>query len=172
MELTIEKEKVFINPKTFFPQGKRFRMIECKITDQDCWEVTSHKSAGNGYIYLLWMRHKHCKSFALHRLMYEYCYDKIPQSLCVCHSCDNKKCINPEHLWLGTQNDNRQDCIQKNRQSKGEKHSPNAKLTNEQIKEIRDDKKSSQTALAGKYEVRCSTISNIKNFKSWAYLTQ
>jgi hypothetical protein len=172
MELTIEKGKVFIDPKTFFPQGKRFRTIECIITNQGCWQVVSHKPAGSGYIYLLWTRHKHYKSFALHHLMYEYCFGKIPQGLCICHTCDNPRCINPEHLWLGTHADNRFDCINKNRQSKGEKHNPNAKLTNEQIKEIRSDKKSSQTALAEKYEVSCSTISNIKNFKTWVYLTQ
>ena len=171
MELTIEKGRVFINPRIFFPQGKRFRTIECRITESGCWEVMSHKPAGNGYIYLLWTRHKHYKSFALHRLMYKYCYGKTPQDLCVCHSCDNPRCINPEHLWIGTHTDNRFDCINKNRQSKGEKCRA-AKLTPQQVQEIRADKIFSQTTLAGKYGVSCNAISNIKNFKSWVHLTQ
>lgn len=73
-----------------------------------------------------------------HRVAYEENYGPIPSGLCVCHKCDNPPCINPRHLFLGTQADNIKDKVNKNRQSRvfGELHG-RAKLTNDQIKEIR-----------------------------------
>lgn len=53
-----------------------------------------------------------------HRLAYTLTYGAIPDHLFVCHSCDNRKCINPTHLWLGTNEENIQDRHSKGR-SKG-----------------------------------------------------
>ena len=55
------------------------------------------------------------KNWTTHRLMYYLTKGKIPQKMCVLHKCDNPLCINPEHLFLGTQGDNMRDMHQKKR---------------------------------------------------------
>lgn len=54
-----------------------------------------------------------------HRHIYRLVKGEIPDGLDVCHSCDNRRCINPEHLFLGTRLDNMQDAVRKGRQAKG-----------------------------------------------------
>lgn len=56
-----------------------------------------------------------------HRQAYIYTHESIPDGLLVCHSCDNRKCVNPEHLWPGTYSDNMQDCSAKGRVFKRQK---------------------------------------------------
>lgn len=71
-----------------------------------------------------------------HRKSYEYAYGPISKGKQVCHTCDNRKCVNPEHLFLGTITDNMEDKVNKNRQAKGSKIA-SAKLTEELVHDIR-----------------------------------
>ena len=70
-----------------------------------------------------------------HRHAYRLAYGPIPAGLDVCHICDNRRCINPEHMFLGTRKDNMADAVCKGRQAKGFRL-PQTKLTTEQRADI------------------------------------
>lgn len=70
-----------------------------------------------------------------HRLTYTLFRGPIPEGLQACHRCDNPKCINPAHIFLGTTKDNLVDAAKKNRTAHSERNSK-AKLTSEQVVEI------------------------------------
>ncbi|KKM00856.1 hypothetical protein LCGC14_1800190, partial [marine sediment metagenome] len=98
-----------------------------------CWEwKNATDTSGYG---LFWKNGKHHKA---HRISWELHNGKIPKGLLVLHTCDNPLCVNPNHLWLGTNQDNQNDMYAKNRGKKatGEKHGC-AKLTWEVVRIIR-----------------------------------
>mgnify|MGYP000103149498 CR=1 FL=1 len=108
-----------------------------------------------------------------HRYSYELFVGEIPEGSVVCHKCDNRKCVNPEHLFVGTQRDNIMDMIKKNRarysSQRGEKN-PSAKLSAKQALEIfRSDKRGAD--LAREYGVTPTMISKIRRGKSWTHVT-
>lgn len=77
--------------------------------ENGCWEWNGHTRYGYGFF---WFNGKDIRA---HRYSYEKFVGKIPRGMFVCHKCDNKKCVNPEHLFIGTEKDNTQDSIEKNR---------------------------------------------------------
>jgi len=70
-----------------------------------------------------------------HRFSYEYFLGTIPENLQVCHKCDNPKCVNPNHLFLGTSQDNKNDSVNKKRHAYGI-HQGGAILNDNDVKQI------------------------------------
>lgn len=105
-----------------------------------------------------------------HRASWERLNGPIPNGKIVCHKCDNRKCINPDHLFLGTTQDNVNDKMQKGRFVKVfGTDSPASKLTNEQVASIRADCRS-QALIAADYGISQSNVSFIKTGKGWTHL--
>jgi len=103
---------------------------------------------------------------AAHRVSWEANRGPIPKGIWVLHRCDNPACINPEHLFLGTHQDNTDDKIAKGRHPRGEQV---GKLKPDDIVEIRNSSEL-QRVLAERYGVVVQTISRIKRRELWAHI--
>lgn len=100
-----------------------------------------------------------------HRVAYEEYVGQIPAGLSVLHRCDNPRCINPDHLFLGNHQDNMADMVAKRRNATGARHGQ-SKVTFEQVAAIRKEV-GSQATIAKKYGLSQSQISRIKSGWSW-----
>jgi hypothetical protein len=112
------------------------------------------------------------KFILAHRLAWILFKEEIPKEIHVCHTCDNPLCVNPDHLFLGTHQDNMNDMFMKNRKShKGENH-PRSKLCEKDINEIFKLRKNgwTQTKIAELFGVYQTVISRILNKKLWSHI--
>jgi len=141
------------------------------VGEDDCWEWRAFvHPRGYGTLNVnKKMEHAHRVSWVIH-------YGKIPDGLCVCHKCDNRKCVNPKHLFLGTHLDNAIDRDIKGRgkipDNRGENHGM-SKLTKEEIliiRELYSSGKYVQREIADIFGVCRQTISDIVNKTSWSWL--
>lgn len=112
--------------------------------------------------------HKDGKTAYAHRVAYEIANGPIPDGLFVCHSCDNRKCMNPEHLFLGTYLDNIGDMVGKNRHAHSATNG-HAKLSAEQVRGIRQAV-GTQKELAARFHVTPSLISMIRSGRIWKHV--
>lgn len=109
----------------------------CKCLSTGCW-LWMGSLNGRGYGHLGRRRHGKCLHYRAHRYSYELRNGPIPDGLCVLHKCDVRHCVNPDHLFLGTPQDNSNDCVAKGRgrPPRGEKHG-RAKLSDADAVDIR-----------------------------------
>jgi hypothetical protein len=138
----------------------------CNKTSR-CWEW---KGGINSTVRgIFWMNGKTIKA---HRASWIIHNGTIPNGMLVCHHCDNGKCVNPEHLFLGSYKDNTQDMLRKGRGNipHGESHW-NSKLTKYKVSKIRDLSKNgfSQKYLALMFNVSAPNISEVVNYKIWCH---
>lgn len=138
-----------------------------KKSSDGCWNWIG-PIRWNGYG--LWHVNQ-TKSLA-HRASYERYIGPIPEGLVVCHACDNRKCVNPNHLWVGSQADNLADMRRKGRAHKGpsvhSEHHPLSKINVKIARKIRFDKRNARE-IAEQYGVSRSLVYGIKAGTHWKY---
>jgi len=125
---------------------------------EDCWPWLASTSWGYGqFVFDYHLMNAHRFAYWLH-------YSKHPGDLQVCHKCDHPLCCNPEHLFLGTQRDNMEDCAKKGHMAK--------KLTEDDVREIRAKHVSgaTQRQLAKDYGVNSFCISAIVHRRTWKHV--
>lgn len=130
----------------------------------NCWEFSKGKD-DSGYGCLKY----NGIPFKAHRLSWTLNAGPIPQDMYVLHKCDNRSCVNPKHLFIGTHRDNMGDMAKKGRANRpfGEKNG-RSKLTLKIVNEIRYSFLMNIT-LAEIHGVTKSTIGKIRNNKLWSH---
>jgi hypothetical protein len=134
------------------------------VTPSGCMEWTRGINKRHGYGYLSFKNKKQ----RAHRVSYELSFGPIPEGMHVCHKCDNRRCINPDHLFLGTDLDNVRDCVSKGRHATGAGMGT-SKLTDEQVLAIRGDTRIHRV-IAEEYGISRSLVGLIHNRKAWKHL--
>lgn len=174
----------FCSKQCYYDSKKRFEADAWNHVDKSggpdaCWEWKGTMTVyGYGQF--------KCQSgiWRAHRLTYTLTNGPIPPELVVRHKCDNRRCCNPNHLELGTHDENMRDAVTRNRMASGDRSfarnnphrlrrgdtHPNAKLTSVQateIRRLRDETNMSLKAIADQFGVCSSTIANIIAGKIW-----
>ena len=133
-----------------------------------CWEWSGGSFNGVGYG-LFWMNRKNRLA---HRVAYELTHGTIPVKLNVCHTCNNVRCVRPEHLYLDTQKGNIEYQIALGRKATGER-SPNAKLTDADVRLIRSTYRHERgvvKALSKQFGVDRHIITGIIKRRAWKHV--
>jgi hypothetical protein len=141
--------------------------IKFDVVESGCFEVTSHAPNRWGYPRV----GIDGASAMVHRHIWQECFGEIPKGMCVCHHCDNTKCINPEHLFLGTPQENMYDRARKGHYLMGELN-PLAKLTWPIVSEIRRryvsrHPRDGQRAMAREFGVDPAAVGGVVRNKTW-----
>jgi len=135
----------------------------------ECWIWKKQKSGRYGTMTI-----NGVKSIGAHRFSYEHFNGEIPEGMFICHHCDQPKCVNPKHLFLGTPQDNVDDKMRKGRFkcAIGEQQG-NSILTEDQVKEIKLKLKEGiyQRIIAKEYNIAQSAISKINKGIYWKHVT-
>lgn len=134
------------------------------VVESGCWEWSGELNHGYGII-----RFRGKKDRA-HRVSLRL-YRRIEAGkLLVCHTCDNKKCVNPKHLYIGTSQDNSNDAVERGLTPRNNRHNK-SKLTPEAVNLIRATAKEygSATRLARRFGVSTAAVCAVRNGKNWKH---
>lgn len=151
------------------PLSVRFWLHVNKKANNGCWEWTGAlgpngygRTSGNGKFDLV-----------THRVSYVLTKGEIPDGKIIMHSCDNRKCVNPDHLIAGTYLENMQDMIRKDRAHHPIKYgeeSPRAKLTDDNVRAIRSAVGVSDAEFARRFGVTNAAVRNARIGITWRHI--
>lgn len=151
------------------PSALRWDKFINRNCPNGCWERTGTKNSQGYGLFSLAAG----ETVFAHRHSYRTYRGPIPRGLLVCHTCDNPRCVRPDHLWVGTVSDNNADARSKGRaipppDQRGENHSQH-KLTGSAVKEIRELWPAyTQAAIGARFGVSVQTVSKIVRRQRWA----
>ena len=149
-------------------EEQRFLALADVKSAKECWEWKSSRRPDN---YGQWRRSSGQIELA-HRAAWRLFRTEIPKGAFILHRCDNPPCVNPAHLFLGSQTDNMRDMWNKGRarpgQSKGEAHGM-SKLTAEAVRDIRTSPESG-VVLSKKYGISQTTVSDVRKRRIWKHI--
>lgn len=179
------------------PEGQGYCSRRCRFYSRvghvpdlfACWEWKGRRSS-DGYGAFRIRKRQH----GAHRVAYELAHGSIPRGMIVCHRCDNPPCVRPDHLFLGTDQDDTDDKVRKGRQrgapgdrnasrarpeclKRGEDAS-NSKLTEAQVRAIRaeydasDKRRGIYVEIAKRYPVTPDNVSLIARRKNWRHVKE
>jgi len=143
--------------------------------ESGCWEWFAARTPnGYGVFNCGRIKGKDGRKYSIvaSRVSYSLTFGDIPNGLSVCHICDNPSCVNPKHLFLGTQTENMKDMFLKGRNTRGERV-PQSKLNSEQILEVRRlyaEGGLRQLDIANLFNVSRTLISQITGGRTWKHI--
>ena len=142
---------------------KFWEKVDTNSNPEGCWEWTAHiKNTGYGQF--------GPRNRGAHRVSWEMHFGAIPPGLLVCHHCDNRRCVRPDHLFVGTATDNLRDAARKGRTATGNRNH-NAKLSDREVEELRGiGRRISQRKLARMYGVSQTTIRDSQKGATWRHV--
>lgn len=137
-------------------------------TPGGCWDWTAARRE-NGYGVFGVSRAEGNR--LAHRYSWELAHGAIPAGMQVCHHCDNRACVRPDHLFLGTAADNQRDMVRKGRSLRGERHNL-AQLVEAQVLDIRRlwGEGLTQAEIAVRFNTTKANVSQIVRGKKWRHI--
>jgi hypothetical protein len=158
-------------PHKHTPAEVRFWAKVDKTSVGGCWSWTGGTN-GVGYGALgIRLGPDQWEKVSAHRFSWSLAHGEIEPGVFVCHRCDNPRCVNPAHLFLGTHADNMRDRMERGRQARGERHG-HSKLKPADVVLIRNERAAGTTAaaLAERFGVSGPCVSRICTGKTWSYI--
>ena len=156
------------NPR---PIAERFAEKYEVVPFSGCW-IWNGATGGKGYGYITYEQGSQ-GGIGAHRVSWMLHRGVIPKGMYVCHKCDVPACVNPDHLFLGTNQDNVADCIAKGRKKYGKvrfgEAITSAKLTESAVIDIRK-KRMVQKEYAKLYGVSQGSIRNVQRGRTWKHV--
>lgn len=158
--------------RTRRPVEDRFWEKVAKAGEDECWPWQACINPKTGYGGFGWGY----RMLQAHQASYILAHGSIPDDLCVLHTCDNRACVNPAHLYAGTHADNTEDKMRRGRHRFGSvlgSASPNAKIAEEDVRAIRalSTQGVSYGQLSRRFGIGKSQVFRIVKRKTWAHVT-
>lgn len=145
-------------------QAKFWAIVEMSFKPGACWTIKAKPERG-GYARFQVITGLVKKRYLTHRISFALCRGEIPAGMYVCHTCDNRFCVRPDHLFLGYPSDNTNDMLLKGRKPVGVGVA-GAKLTPKTAAEVYKSDES-LNKIAQMYGISKKLVLNVKQGRAW-----